>query len=101
MCRFVPWPTARMSKSEKQELWNKLLSEGKIFLDESKTLLEREFIEVDDEVLTQYIWCGQHFHSIIAPSKDPTFEAKCAEYKKAWNEFKPRMLNTSKTFTIK
>lgn len=85
-----------LSKKEQQDLWNKIVTDKLVIFhpDDDKKFnfwILNDYLERKD---------GGYFN-FNAPHADPMFAAKVKEYEDAWNEFKPTMINTSKTFTTK
>lgn len=84
-----------LSLEQKQELWNELLISNRILVKNGD-----DPNKVQDSVLWNY-FLFKDCISLPPTGEAPVFSAKVAEYKEAWEKFKPTMVDTSKTFTIK
>lgn len=109
-------PTFNMTTDQIRSIWDRMVTDGDVYFNPNEDKNNVRIWLVD-----QYLWRKGIKDFYIHPKenttlenalrelqglpwippKDPTFEAKCNEYKEAWENHKPNIVNTAKTYTIK
>lgn len=88
------------SEAEYNKIWKQMVDEWRV------TKGPGNYGSADEMLVRRYIYFVKHIaYHIIEPNWTPPpdhiFELKCSEYHDAWEAFKPSMIDTSKTYTVK